>query len=161
MPTDLQNTFIELPINQIHIWQCSLLGKKLQPELCSFVSSAEKKKAEQFYNKEDTENYMYSRGILRLLLGRYTGMAPQEITIANDENKKPYMANHSIQFNLSHSYNWLLIAVAHDVLGIDIEKKNSHRKIQSIAKRFFSGPEQEEFNQASEDQKIEIFYKIF
>lgn len=64
--------------------------------------------------------YIFSRAILREILAWYLQKEPD---IAVGEYGKPYLRNGELQFNLSHSNEWLLIGVSHlDPIGVDIEE---------------------------------------
>ncbi|MED7787853.1 4'-phosphopantetheinyl transferase superfamily protein [Francisella sp. 19X1-34] len=53
------------------------------------------------------------------------------------ENGKPYLCNSDIHFNISHTANKVVIAVAYQQIGIDIEEISQKRKVLKIAKRYF------------------------
>ena len=64
--------------------------------------------------------YIFSRAILREILAWYLQKEPD---IAVGEYGKPYLRNGELQFNLSHSNDYLLIGVSDShPIGVDIEE---------------------------------------
>ena len=63
-----------------------------------------------------------------------------------------------ITFNVSHSHDHALIAISKKYsLGIDIEKINRQSDYDSLVTRFFSKPEQSEFNALPKTIKARAF----
>lgn len=88
-------------------------------------------------------NQMLARAWRRELLARALNIAPEQLVFEKEVHGKPYLANHNISFNISHSQNafamvWSLDAIP---LGIDIEDKSKNRKEQTLAARTFDASE--------------------
>ena len=86
------------------------------------------------------------RFFLRLLLGSYLGCPGKEIRFEFGVNGKPCLAEGlatgGAQFNLSHSGNWLAVAVARDLaVGVDIECRRELPRAEPLARRFLSSAE--------------------
>lgn len=78
------------------------------------------------------------------------------------EHGKPVLVNDvnhtDIKFNVSHSHDLALIAVAQKQnIGIDIEKINHEANHQALMTRFFSKAEQSEFQAIPKINKARIF----
>ncbi|API87612.1 4'-phosphopantetheinyl transferase family protein [Francisella uliginis] len=54
---------------------------------------------------------------------------------------KPYLCNSNIHFNISHTGNKVVIALANQQIGIDTEEIAQKRKVLRIAKRYFKPDE--------------------
>lgn len=70
--------------------------------------------------------------VLRHILNRDYGLA--EVTVAKDEWGKPYLEDCPLFFNISHSGEYLAIAVSKEPVGVDIEgarvvKEGTIRKV--------------------------------
>lgn len=82
------------------------------------------------------QRYLRSHAALRTILGKYT-TAPLDFVLG--EHGKPYLAAApQVHFNLSHSHERALVAVAWEVeIGADIEHLKPLAGCMSIAERFF------------------------
>ncbi len=89
--------------------------------------------------------FVLARAALRRVLSAYLGMAPQSIEFSIGEHGKPALAGGAgtgLRFNLSHSHELALIAVARDVeLGVDIEYMRELVDMPRLARRSFSAHE--------------------
>jgi phosphopantetheinyl transferase len=75
-----------------------------------------------------------------LLLRRFCGVTDDSL-LAYGRNGKPYLTDGSLHFNLSHSGEYAVLAVAGSDVGVDIEKITSYEK--AVAARCFTPAEQE------------------
>ena len=57
--------------------------------------------------------------------------------LSYNENRKPFLKNHPIHFNLSHSHECAILAMSEKPIGIDIEKIRDTLDVSKIAERFF------------------------
>lgn len=114
----------------------------------------------RFYFRKDHDRFILARGILRVLLGRYLDLPPQQLQFQYNPTGKPLLNSQTqLCFNLSHSHQLALYAVAwnRDV-GIDVEQISLERDYESIAARFFAPQEQATLNQLSPDLKLQGFF---
>jgi len=66
------------------------------------------------------------------------------------ENGKPYLKNGSVYFNLSHSGDYAVLAVADSEIGVDIEKVTPYD--DAVAARCFTQAEQEWIKKQGNDE---------
>ena len=83
---------------------------------------------------------------LRLLLAAYLGCPGKSIQLVRSERGKPMLvgehADSPLRFNVSHSGDWLAIAIAEGVdVGIDIEIERRLPRARLLARRFLSKDE--------------------
>lgn len=110
--------------------------------------------------------FIVGRGILRLLISRYTGMIPCEIILNSGTSGRPYLENpkgkEGLFFSLSHSGDCLLIAFGkEEYFGIDLEFKRDSVDPLAISARFFTRPETLLIKSASASVRTDIFYEIW
>jgi len=137
-----ENDFLS---GDIQIWSASL-----EAEDCSLfihlLSEDEKNRAAQLKSSAAACQQIISRGILRLLLGNYTGLNPKELVFDNSPFGKPFLrnpANSEIYFNLAHSANMLLFAFGKGKhVGIDVEKIEEKINFKVISPLVFTYKEQ-------------------
>jgi len=79
------------------------------------------------------------------LLAAYLGVAAADITIERDGHGKPFLVSPGggdVQFNLSHSGNALVVAIARgQAVGVDIESGTRERPWLALARRYFTPAE--------------------
>ena len=88
------------------------------------LSPDEKLRAARFIFDADRTRWVRARAGLKAILARSTGQPAKEIRFTLGPHGKPAMADASgIEFSLSHSGDWAMIAVTQGVpVGIDIER---------------------------------------
>jgi 4'-phosphopantetheinyl transferase len=73
---------------------------------------------------------------LREVLATYLEAAPEAIRIVAGEHGKPELADGALRFNLSHSGDVALLAVARDRdVGVDVERIDARRDALGLAER--------------------------
>ncbi len=112
-------------------------------ELKSLLQVHEIEKINRYQQENDRNQRIISKAVLRILLGRYTGINPKEIRFQADQHNKPFIENpfFKLSFNVSHSGNWILIAVADVSVGIDAERMDTSFTYQNMLPLSFSPQE--------------------
>lgn len=140
-----------------HLWLASTAGAASQQVL---LSPAEREAAERFRLDSARDAYVASRVAQRHVIGRYLGRAPEALTIARDcrhcgkDHGRPYVAGAPVDFSVSHSAGWLLVAVvAHGLVGVDLERVSDARAVDDLANRVLGPAEQQQFLMVPRDQR--------
>lgn len=124
--------------DQVHVWLASL-DPATEQSWCHRIAATtkeERDRASRFRHAEDGERYLSAHGALRLLLGRYLTCDPRSLHFAVSPNGKPFLESRQLQFNLSHSGDFALIAVAQSrQVGADIEQLRPMADLQAVAAR--------------------------
>ncbi|MEN1728309.1 MAG: 4'-phosphopantetheinyl transferase superfamily protein [Pseudomonadota bacterium] len=102
------------------------------------------------------------RFILRLLLGSYLGVPGKDVIVERDEFDKPRLggelAQTGLNFSLSHSAQWLAIALTRDRdIGVDIEHERIKRRADDLARRYFKGPDSDLIQGLDEPERSHCF----
>lgn len=147
--------------DQIHIWGLHVPEMAGRMEaLHARLSEQEQAKAARFRRAADRQSSVSARGALRILLSGYTGVAAQEITFQYAENGKPHVADLAVDFNVSHSGDWVVLAFGRGRnIGVDVEKIKWELDVEAIAARFFSAAETA-LIQAAADQHT-VFFQLW
>ena len=90
-----------------------------------------------------------------LLLRQFCGVT-DDSQLAYGKNGKPYLKDKSIYFNFSHSGDYVVLAVADNEVGVDIEKVTPYS--DAVATRCFTQAEQEWIKKQGND---EAFYTLW
>ncbi len=82
------------------------------------------------------------------------------LIIETSPSGKPYLKDYpSLFFNLSHTDNLILIAIANSPVGVDVEKNERNADKEAIIKHFFSEREQQSFFSQPEEERQLAFVK--
>jgi 4'-phosphopantetheinyl transferase len=131
--------------NEIDLWiwssrdsTASVLG------MDSLLSAEEKARAARFVYERDAQRFSSRRLRMRQILAGYLSCEPGVISFVAGEHGKPFLHpahNSDLQFNLSHSEDMAVLAVARGLeVGVDVEWIRAIE--ERIAERFFSPAEQ-------------------
>jgi 4'-phosphopantetheinyl transferase len=143
--------------SKVDIWRVSVGDdKRLYNLFHSVLSIEEKQKATNYHREKDKNSFITSRGTLRFLLGNYLAINPGDIEIHSGANKKPLLkniSNHHLHFNISHSGEWVVIAIGPLEVGVDLERINKGFSYQEIIEVAFNNEEKNFVQNSSQPEK--------
>lgn len=153
----------QLSCNELHIWSASLNCSEEQLAVAqSMLSEQELARGARFVTAELRQRFCLSLALLRLTLAQYLDCEANEVGFYRGEHGKPYLENSNLQFNLSHSNDRMLLAVAHDIeVGIDIENMKRELEINELAARFFSSSEVNALSALPQAEQNSGFYRLW
>ena len=113
------------------------------PHLRPLLSPDEISRAARYHRADDQLRFSCTRGLLRILLGRYTDQPPERIEFVAGVNRKPALKGHlGPYFNVSHAYDWILIAIGNTPVGVDLDWINPAFSFRDLLPASFSPGEQ-------------------
>ncbi len=128
----------------------------------ALLSTDERERADRFRFERDRRRFACARGVLRSLIAEYLGVRPCELMFRYGPNGKPALAGPfegALTFNVSHSHELALIAIARDVeMGVDVEAVRPMNDAAAIASRFFSTREVETLRALSPSLRETAFF---
>ncbi len=151
----------ELTDDSIHIWGVHVpdILDRIDA-LHGLLSVEEQEKAARFHRDADRQSSIAARGALRVLLSGYAGTPAAEIKFSYSENGKPHVAHSWVDFNVSHSADWVVLAFGRDRnIGVDVEKIKPTADLLSIAARYFT-PEEIALIENTDDTHT-LFFQIW
>lgn len=163
---NLKEKPIKLPQDEVHIWNFDLNNYLDQIDnFSNILSSNELVRAGKFHFNRDKNWFIISRSLLRIFLNYYTEIPAAEIEIITNTFGKPsllsaYKDKH-LNFNLSHSKNFLSIGFSKSNIGIDVEFMKPLKNHLKIAKRFFSVSEFQQLLSFPADKILDGFYSCW
>lgn len=158
------NENLSLAPNQIHLWRVFLNQPPEQiQQLSQTLSADENARSNRFHFQKDRNNFIVSRGTLRMILSRYLNLSPQNLKFTYSTQGKPALHTETeIFFNLSHSHQLALYAITlNREIGIDIEFIRPIAEAENIVKNYFSPKEITIFNTISPAHKPEAFFNAW
>lgn len=151
----------------LHVW-CILLSQSEQviSALEDHLSKSELRRADRYRHGRNRSRYIVAHGALRELLADYTAQTPRNISFRHTTTGKPFLTDnhgkHPLRFNLSHSGEWALVALALSTkVGIDIEQIDSDVSVEAIAERFFSRSEFEAIQAIPLEERTAAFFSAW
>jgi 4'-phosphopantetheinyl transferase len=158
---------LQRPTNSVHVWSIDLHEAALAIDpLASTLSSDERHRAKRFYFDRDRQRFVCARGVLRCLLAGYLDVNPAAIRFTYATHGKPQLVPtraRSLSFNLSHSHDLALIAVApaHIDVGVDVELIRPVPEMQTIAASFFAPSEAARLDAMPTDVSAAAFFRCW
>ena len=150
-----------------HVWQASLDRSAAELQvLKASLSEDETSRASRFRAEQDRQLYVVSRGIFRAILSSYLNTSPEQVRFVYGREGKPTLhdswSHTRISFNLSHSKQFVLYAVAADrEVGIDVEWIQPSINFRQIAERFFTAEETALIQTLSHEEGLALFYSTW
>ncbi|MEO5570670.1 MAG: 4'-phosphopantetheinyl transferase superfamily protein [Bacteroidia bacterium] len=146
----------------IHIWLAHVqTDPRLISELKKSLSEDELRRSDRFAFEKDRNQFITAHVTVRTILAKYVDTTPAQIQFKKTAYRKPFISQPltMIKFNISHSENKILIAVAENEIGVDIEKVKDSFEFNQLSKTYFSEKEQREI--ATSANQKETFYKFW
>jgi 4'-phosphopantetheinyl transferase len=144
--------------SDIHIWQIDLT----LPADDSSLSPEERTRAERVIIQEKRRQFVAARYGLRAILSRYVGIPPQDLIFAYHTHGKPFLVgNATIEFNLAHSGDLALVAVARQPVGVDLEQIHPLPSMAQMAQIAFTPEELRALYDLPPQRRLCAFYRIW
>ena len=144
----------------VQVWRLRLAATpERQAQLASVLSADERERARRFRRDEDRRRFVVCRATLRALVGSCLASPPAELRFRYGEHGKPALdGDAGLEFNVSHSGDVALVAIALDRrIGVDVERHRSV-DIDDLAARFFSDDERRGIVGSEGAEKLARFY---
>lgn len=100
----------------------------VQSTLLASLAPAERARAGRYRSPDDARRFSVARGWLRHVLGTELGIPPVDVALVGDRGKPRLAGREAPCFNLAHSGELAVIAVAADEVGIDVEAVANGRR---------------------------------
>lgn len=151
-----------LAAGQLHIWllDMRLFTQTHHSAALQMMDSAEHARANKFARGK--EEYIASRWLLRSVLARYTRQNADTLELLRTDKGKLYLPAYDIQFSLSHSGHWAVLALGKvEMIGIDIEHIKSTRNLISIAEHYYHPDELARLQSLPSSEQQDYFYRLW
>jgi 4'-phosphopantetheinyl transferase len=162
--TEFPEEMIALSSQDVHVWQAELdVPEARLASLSALLSVEEYTRAARFHQEIHRHRYIAGRGILRLLLGRYTDLPPESLRFEIGPSGKPGLAAEcnpkGLQFNRTDSDAMSIYAFSRERrVGIDVEKIMDTFEYETVVHAFFNPNEVAALLGLPETQRLPAFY---
>ena len=131
-----------LGAHDVHVWRVPLDDETRVESYWALLDDEERRRATRFVRDVHRRRFIAAHGALRTILAGYLDARPTALAFVTGEHGKPALRDVTgrppVEFNLSHSDDLALVAVAraHPV-GVDLERWSEVEHLE-LAERFFS-----------------------
>jgi 4'-phosphopantetheinyl transferase len=131
--------------------------------LYTTLSRDERTRSARLRFERDRRRFVVAHGVLRMLLGRYLRIAPGAVRFVCNAFGKPELSPEvgRLKFNLSHSADLALVAIADAEIGVDVELIREESDWAGIARRFFSAADIDRLNRVPRHLYTQAFFKCW
>ncbi len=147
-----------------HVLFCNLSSRKIAIPP-TWLSEQENSRLQTISDPKQVEFYLSSRGIFRAILSHCLGEPAEALRFTVQPHGKLSLTDHHhLQFNISHSQNWLAVITSPHPVGIDIEchsEQSRQRPWLALAKRFFTVSEYQYLNALAEPELRHEFTRLW
>jgi 4'-phosphopantetheinyl transferase len=154
------------PRGTVHVWRASLDPPAHHVErLQDVLSAPERLRAGQFCSQRDRTRCTVSRGLLRVILGRYLAVPPGQLRLHSGVTGKPALPvsqARGVEFSVSHSHGLVVYAVTCGRrVGVDIERVRAVAGWAGAPGRVLSPREHAVFQSLPPDQQRAAFFRAW
>jgi len=129
-------------------------------EILSYVSEEKKYRINNFRNFDDVCRIMSADILIRSILCNKTKTHNSSLLFSTNDYGKPYLkGNYVIDYNISHSAEWVVCGICEGKIGIDVEKIEPISL--DIAKSFFTNNEYLDLLSIEGTKRIDFFYELW
>jgi 4'-phosphopantetheinyl transferase len=156
-----------LALTDIHVWSVDTDREAMHlARLWATLSPDERARASRMRSSTLQARHAVAHGALRAVLAGYLSVEAAELRFAYGDHGKPTLAAgfHSggLRFNLSHSDNRALIAVALGrEVGVDIERMRDEVEAGDLARRWFAPLEAAAMAQLGATEERAAFFRTW
>jgi len=151
--------------HEIHVWVAVTGDSNDFRETCyPVLSAAEQERARRFKFEKDEKLFAVAHAALRSILARYLSVSPGNIKFVIGPQGKPRLSSDSgekLRFNLSHSGELAVIAIAPRELGVDVEWIKENFGFEEVAEHFFTAREVAELRALPKVLQRRAFYQCW
>ncbi|MED3798682.1 4'-phosphopantetheinyl transferase superfamily protein [Lysinibacillus capsici] len=124
-----------------------------------FISKEKRKRLSRFVRKDDFIRSLASDILVRVLIVNRLNLSNKKIRFTLNDFGKPYLDGGRIEFNVSHSGEWVVAAVSQFPVGIDVEQIQPVKL--DIARRFFSEQEYSDLLAKEGEEQNHYFFDLW
>lgn len=120
-------------MKQVNIYIYEVINKN--NEIANFFSSYRINKLKTIKNEKLYQFNIEVEYLIKQSIEKYLNTKIDKLKFDLSKNNKPIWYDNKLNINISHSNNYLVVAIAEDNIGVDIERINI--KHQNIAKKIY------------------------
>jgi 4'-phosphopantetheinyl transferase len=153
----------ELPDATVHIWRIPLTPEAAAlAHYQAILVPDERARAARFHFEVHRRRFTVARARMRIVLASYMRCEPAELAFSYASHGKPFLADSSLTFNLSHAHEMAILGVTSGrAIGVDIEHLDAKFAGDDIAARYFSEGELRTLRALPQEQRCAAFFRCW
>jgi 4'-phosphopantetheinyl transferase len=147
----------------VDLWVVPLARATLDGDT-ALLDAVEQERAARFVFERDHFRFVAAHAALRRILARYAHEAPAALRFDRDANGKPTLSGpHCADFgwNLSHSGDLAVVAVAAGAVGVDIECERPLADLPALAQRCLTTAEADTLAACDPAARVAAFLRVW
>jgi len=133
-----------------------------QSRLLKALPREERERIGLFHHAADRSRAIAAAILPRLVIYRLRGIPLAEVALPRTRAGKPwYPDDPGFHFNLSHSGEYVALAIGSHPVGVDCEQTRMNRDTDAIARRFFSAAEQQWLAGCHDSERARRFFELW
>lgn len=151
----------EIGPGEVHLWRFPLTNPGDPGP--GMLTDDERARADAMQSPTARRSFVASQSALRTLLSAYTGTSAPDLTFSRGAHGKPMLASAAapLEFNVSHSGEWGVIALARVPVGVDVEQVRPGRATPALEQRFLTGSERALLGRKAEADGDAAFFLVW
>jgi 4'-phosphopantetheinyl transferase len=150
-----------IPPGEVHLWWASLaVNTRDEAALRRILDPRELERADRFRVPGAARRFITARAVLRTLLGRVLGTPPETIEFSYGERGKPAVAG-APHFNTSDSADTVVVAMASEEIGVDVEVVRPLTNRDRLARRICTENELEQLAALPESEVAAALLRLW
>lgn len=147
---------------EVKLWWTSVQeSAPLVESLQSLLDEDELQRAVRFRVEAARRRFVTARAMLRLVLARSTGIPPEQLAFAFGKHGKPRLATGRPCFNLAHSGDTAVVAVAGEPVGVDVEELRALPNGRRLADRICTPTELDTLGSLPEAERDSALLRLW
>ena len=152
--------------NELHLWRFELDTTVSASNYFSDILCAEEiSRGERLLDVRKKAQFIAARTYLRTILGGYLQIQPNQVKFHYNQYGKPSLSDihhSSLFFNLSHSGDWGVLAVAtKKAVGVDLEYIDPEMNFFQLSHSYFNAQEKLCLDQYPHSRQRRGFYRLW
>jgi len=130
----------------------------------ALMTSDERARHRSFHFERDRRQFLATRALARVVLSNYAPVPPSEWRFVAGSHGKPRVAHPVISpplfFNLANTPGLVVcaVSVAHEMIGVDVERLDRRTEMLDLADRFFSPSEARALRALPAAERVRRFF---
>lgn len=154
-------TPLSIPPGEIYLWWASLdVSDREVTALRGLLNPRELERADRFKVPNAARRFIAARAVLRTLLGQVTATDPARIEFTYGERGKPSVGG-APHFNASDSGDTVVVAMASEEVGVDIEGLRPLPNPDRLARRICTPDELEQLDALTEGEAAAALLRLW
>ncbi len=148
--------------HEIHLrWSSMTEAEGRIDALRRLLEERELDRADRFRVEKARRRFINARAALRLVLGEFVASRPEEIVFCYGKRGKPRLPGSDLYFNASDSGDIVVIGLAGEELGVDLEMRRPLGRPEQLARRVCAATELETWRNLPEALQNPVLLRLW